>query len=235
MRLAGLKTEPEVAAAARSALYLRLVRALSFPEPPLVEELASGDFLAGLEGEAALLPYTFDLTPAERGALAGPTLAHDEVQQEYIRLFEVGPGRPPCPLYEGSHRSGRMKIMEETVRFYEHFGLRTQPGDQPDHLCAELEFMHYLAFKEAALLSSGAETAGLAAAQRDFLSRRLCGWLPRLRQRAEGCGAAPLYAALLGLAERYCRVDEGALRERGAKPDAKSGSCLTDGGMPIAG
>src|SRR3990172_870421 len=105
------------------------------------------------------------------------------LQQGYVSTFEVGIGRPYCPLYEGSHRSGRIKLMEDLVRFYEHFGLIARPGDHPDHLSAELEFMHYLAFKEAAALAHVGPVPDLQRAQRDFLDRHLCKWLPRVRER----------------------------------------------------
>lgn len=223
MRLPDLSSPAQAAAAARSTVYLGLATALSFPSPALVEAAASGRFLAGLETALPSLPFTFAIDPAERQALSDPSLAFEEVQAEYIRLFEVGPGRPPCPLYEGYHRSGRMKLMEETVRFYEHFGLRPNPGDQPDHLCAQLEFMHYLSFKEAANMAAGRPTAGLAAAQRDFLARHLCRWLPCLRARAEECGAPPFYGALLRVAEHFCQEDRRALQERGGKPDLQLG------------
>ncbi len=221
MQLTGLRTEEELAAGARSAVYLRLARAFGFPTPDLVQEIASSEFLAGLLAEVALLPFAFEIEDGERLALADGDAAYEEAAQEYLRLFEVGAGRPPCPLYEGSHRSGKMNIMEEAVRFYEHFGLRTEPGDQPDHVCAELEFMHYLAFKEAAAITSGNGTGGLALAQRDFLARRLCRWLPRLRARAEQCGASPLYRSIATVSERFCSTDRAALKKRGAKPDAK--------------
>ncbi len=223
MRLTDFSSPAQVAAAARSALYLRLATALSFPSPGLIEEVASGRFLAGLEDEASRLPFALVIEAHESEALSDPSLVFEEIQAEYIRLFEVGPGRPPCPLYEGYHRSGRMKLMEETVRFYEHFGLKPHPGDQPDHLCAQLEFMHYLSFKEAANIGAGNPVAGLASAQRDFLARHLCRWLPGLQNRATECGAQPFYRALLSLAERYCREDERALRKRGGKPDAQIG------------
>jgi len=136
-------------------------------------------------------------------------------------LFEVGPGQPPCPLYEGSHRGGRMKIMEELVRFYEHFGLQPGPGDQPDHLCAELEFMHYLTFKEAAALSRRGPAEAFRLAQRDFLERRLCRWLPRLRLRLEALEPPPFYRALAGVAEAFAAADLAALKRRRAKPDTE--------------
>lgn len=228
MQLTQLSTPAQRAAGARSALYGWLARTLAFPTPQLVEEVAAGRLVAEIEARAPLLPFAFAPTEREESALADPSLTYEEVEREYIRLFEVGAGRPPCPLYEGYHRSGRMKLMEETVRFYEHFGLRAHPDDQPDHLCAQLEFMHYLTFKEAAALISEGPTAGLASAQRDFLSRHLCRWLPLVRARAEACGAPPFYHSLLCLAERFCAADLRSCNERGAKPDRKSGSCLTD-------
>ncbi|HEU4759465.1 MAG TPA: molecular chaperone TorD family protein [Dehalococcoidia bacterium] len=222
-RLEGLHTGEELAAAARSSLYLRLATAFAFPTAELAESLASGHFADGLAAEAAALPFDLALSGEAVSPLAGPSLAREALEQAYIRLFEVGPGRPPCPLYEGSHRGGRIKIMEELIRFYEHFGLRPQPGDQPDHLCAQLEFMHYLAFKEAAALAGGGPSGAYVLAQRDFLSRRLGGWLPRLRARLEELDAPPVYATLARLADAFCRADLAWLRKRGAKPDTEIG------------
>ncbi len=221
----GLRTGDELAAAARSSLYRCLATAFSFPTPELSEAFASGGFLDELLAAAAALPFPL---AADDGLRGGPTVAHEELQQEYIRLFEVGPGRPPCPLYEGSHRSGRMKIMEELVRFYEHFGLRPEAGDLPDHLCAELEFMHYLAFKEAAALHTGAEHLPYRLAQRDFLRRHLNRWLPKLRRRLEQLDPPRLYLSLARLAEEACRRDVRSLEPGRGKPDKQMGLCPTD-------
>ncbi len=120
-----------------------------------------------------------------------------------------------------------MKIMEELVRFYDYFGLRTLPGDLPDHLCAELEFMHYLAFRET-------ETSGLAKrsyglAQRDFLERHLCRWLPRLRLRLEAAGPSPFYRSLIGFVAEFCAGDLAAARGVGQSPTNKSGPARLTG------
>ena len=219
-RIRGLRSPQETAAAARSALYARLAQALAFPSPELAQAAARGEFLAGLEDELAALPYPLHPLPEDRAALADPALDYPGLEEEYIRLFEVGPGRPPCPLYEGAHRSGRMKLMEELVRFYHHFGLRTLPGDLPDHLCAELEFMHYPSFKETAAHPAGQPPDPYRRAQRDFLERHLCSWLPRLRAQLDPCGSRPFYGALLRLAEEVCRQDLAALKGGGAKPDS---------------
>ncbi len=225
IRVDGLRTGDELAAAARSSLYHCLATAFSFPTPELSEAFTSGGFLDDLLAAAPTLPFPL---PADDGLRADPALAHEELQQEYIRLFEVGPGRPPCPLYEGIHRSGRMKIMEELVRFYEHFGLRAEAGDLPDHLCAELEFMHYLAFKEAAALHAGADSLPYRLAQRDFLRRHLNRWLPRLRQRLEQLDPPRLYLSLARLAEEACRRDVRSLEPGRGKPDKQMGLCPTD-------
>jgi len=213
----GLRGSEELAAAARSALYRRLAEAFGFPAEATLEAIASGQFRSELLAEAAALPFKLPVEGEARAALAGG----DELEQEYIRLFEVGPGRPPCPLYEGSHRGGRMKIMEELVRFYEHFGLQPDPGDQPDHLCAELEFMHYLAFKEAAALSRRGPAGAFRLAQRDFLERHLCRWLPRLRLRLETLEPPPFYKALAGVAEAFAAADLAAIKRSRAKPDTE--------------
>ncbi len=225
IRLDGLRTSDELTAAARSSLYRCLATAFSFPTPELSEAFASGRFLEELLAAAAALPFPLS---ADDGLRAGSTPAHEELQQEYIRLFEVGPGRPPCPLYEGSHRSGRTKIMEELVRFYEHFGLRPEPGDLPDHLCAELEFIHYLAFKETAALHTGADGLPYRLAQRDFLRRHLNRWLPVLRLRLEQLDPPRLYLSLARLAEEACRQDVRSLESGRGKPDKQMGRCPTD-------
>ena len=212
--LDGLRTKDELAAAARSSLYGWLAAAFSFPSPELTEAFASGNFRDELQAVAAALPFAL---PTE-DSLSDSGLSHEEMEQQYIRLFEVGPGRPPCPLYEGSHRRGRPEIMEDLVRFYEHFGLRHQVGDLPDHLCAELEFMHYLAFKQAAALQAGTDSEPYRLAQRDFLSRRLNRWLPLLLARLEQLDPPPLYLSLARLAAEACRRDAGWL-----KTDTKGG------------
>ena len=193
-----------VAAGARSHLYRMLATAFSYPASEFSESLASGEWSSQLSAISMHLP--FDL------AIANETLpgadGTEALQQGYVSTFEVGTGRPYCPLYEGSHRSGRMKLMEDLVRFYEHFGLITQPGDHPDHLAAELEFMHYMAFKEAAAHAHSDPVPDLQRAQRDFLARHLCKWLPRVRERLLSALDLPaFYLFAAGLAEEFCGRD----------------------------
>jgi DMSO reductase family type II enzyme chaperone len=197
-------------AAARSQAYQMLAEAFSFPTGEFCAALASGQWSRRLAALSPHLPFelpTLDFMPGEATA--------ENLQQAYVSTFEVGVGRPYCPLYEGSHRSGRMKLMEELVRFYEHFGLITRPGDHPDHLCAELEFMHYLAFKDAAALAHLDPVPDLRRAQRDFLDRHLCNWLPRVRRRLLSRSEVPaFYPGAAALTEQFCRRDLAWLKEQ---------------------
>jgi DMSO reductase family type II enzyme chaperone len=195
----------ELAAGARSYLYRMLATAFSYPTNEFCESLASGEWPRQLFALAQHLPCELS-TPTEE--LPGGVASREFLQESYVSIFEVGTGQPYCPLYEGSHRSGRMKLMEDLVRFYEHFGLITQPGDHPDHLSAELEFMHYMAFKEAAALAHADPVPDVQRAQRDFLDRHLCKWLPRVRERLRSAqDLPPFYLFAAGLAEEFCRRD----------------------------
>jgi DMSO reductase family type II enzyme chaperone len=196
----------ELAAGARSVIYGQLAEAFAFPSEAFIERLASGRFLQELQDLASHLPFDSP-TPTES------EVPHVGLQDAYLNLFDVGIGRPFCPLYEGSHRSGRMKLMEDAVRFYEHFGLRTSPGDHPDHICAEFEFMHYMAFKEAAAIAQSGDALSLRRAQHDFLDRHLCRWLPRIKSRLETARDGPtFYLALTEVAEEFCRRDMNWLK-----------------------
>lgn len=200
----------DLAAGARSYIYRMLATAFSYPGEGLIESLGSGEWSHQLDALALHLPFGLPLLqelPCEH--------ATEDLQQAYVSTFEVGAGRPFCPLYEGSHRSGRMKLMEELVRFYEHFGLKIEAGDHPDHLTAELEFMHYMAFKEAAALAHDDDAAAVRRAQRDFLDRHLCKWLPRLRARLTAARGLPeFYTQIAGLADQFCRADLAWLKKR---------------------
>lgn len=211
MTIASLTVEQagdELVAGARSYLYRMLATACSYPANDLTEAVGRGDWARQIRALAQHLPYELPVPAMPAGSQAS------HLQQYYISTFEVGAGRPFCPLYEGSHRSGRMKIMEELVRFYEHFGLKIVAGDHPDHLSAELEFMHYMTFKEAAAAAHNDAVSDIRTAQRDFLERHLCRWVPRLRRRLAGASEQPgFYTSAFAIADEFCRLDLAWLKQ----------------------
>ena len=94
-----------------------------------------------------------------------------------------------------------MKNMEECVRFYNHFGLTLSEAQRelPDHLLTQLDFLHFLCFREAQALQQDGDPAPFRRAQRDFIARHPGAWLPKLNAKLAEQGAAPFFAALLGL------------------------------------
>ena len=150
---------------------------------------------------------------ADWDALRDAGADDEEIAVEYTRLFEVGTSGPPCALYGGLYNDARMKTMEEAVRFYNHFGLTLSedPRELPDHLTTQLEFLHFLAFREAEALHEGLDPGPYRRAQRDFVARHPGRWVPELLKRLERAKAGPFYAALFGVIASWLARDQGAL------------------------
>lgn len=190
----------------RSLLYSLLSRGFRFPSQEQVDSVRKGQFADAVQGATADLAYGA-LKGDELGR--GTALSYESFQGNYIALFEVGGDfGPPCTLYEGEYGGGRMKVMEEVLRFYHHFGLRlsTEKRDRPDHLASELEFMHLLTFKEAEALAKGQERRVYLQAQRDFLRFHLSDFVAAV-SRSAGGKRAPFYADLACLAEGFCQKE----------------------------
>ncbi|MBI2999433.1 MAG: molecular chaperone TorD family protein [Deltaproteobacteria bacterium] len=195
----------------RSGLYSLLSKAFRFPTPEQYERVKSGQFADEVQQALAQLPYDgLKADPLGRGA----GLSYEEFQSRYIELFDVGGAHgPPCFLYEGESGGGRMKVMEEILRFYHHFGLRlsTERRDRPDHLASELEFMHLLTFKEAESLLQGKERGAYQKAERDFLRFHLNDFVATVAEKIGGTGV-PFYAGLAQLSATFCQREVAHLR-----------------------
>lgn len=196
----------EIKIAARSQVYALLARAFRFPTLEEFKQIQAGDFARATQQALASLPYN-GLSGGTLGSDAG--LSYEALQSSYIGLFEVGGELgAPSPLYEGEYGGGRMKVMEEVLRFYHYFGVKLseEKRDRPDHLSSELEFMHLLTFKETAALVQGAETSAYRDAQRDFLRFHLTDFVAAVAGKVGG-RATPFYSDVAQLAQRFCATE----------------------------
>ena len=204
-------TDEEHQGAARSRMYRLLAGAFAFPAEPFHRAVLDGGFLSEVLAIAAGLPYQLPLAEGEplRTDLAEAAPDYVDFQSEYVRLFDVGVPRPPCALYGGLYLGSRRAAMEEVTRFYHHFGLSLggESREMPDHVTTELEFMHFLTFREVAALEKGQDRGPYLRAERDFLQRHLTRWLPRVRPLAEKQKAAPFFLGLLGFTEAFLLKD----------------------------
>ncbi len=208
MSTAALDPAPGSAAArcaARSRAWRLFAAALDYPEGQALDDVRSGVLARAL---AAVLA---EVAPAPAAGLDQGALRDagdgDDLAIEYTRLFDVGAAGPPCPLYGGVWGVARMKTMEEAVRFYNHFGLSMadDPRELPDHLTTQLEFLHFLAFRAAEALATGADAGPYLRAERDFVLRHPLAWIPKWRAKLEKEHAAPFFVA-------YARALEALLR-----------------------
>jgi DMSO reductase family type II enzyme chaperone len=201
-----LKSSEQTQGGSRSLLYSLLSRAFRFPTPEQYERVKGGQFADEVQGHIANLPYN-GLKGGELGRGIG--MSYEEFQGIFIALFEIGGayGRP-FSLYEAEYGGGRMKVMEEVLRFYHHFGLRLseQKRDRPDHLALEFEFMHLLTFKETEALIQGKDGSAYLRAEHDFLRFHLNDFVTALAKGMEG-KEVPFYVDLARLAESFSQKE----------------------------
>jgi DMSO reductase family type II enzyme chaperone len=173
------------------------------------------DVRAGLR-ERAGLGDTLDALLAEVAAAELPQL-----QAEYSGLFEVGSAGPPVPIREDLQTGQRAGTREDVVRFYDYFGyvLDEKFAWQPDHLSLQLEFMHYLCFRES---EQTAEVLSYQLAQLDFAERHLISWVPRfaaqVAQHAPGSLYARVVAALRDFIEEDLAWQKGTISSGDGQP-----------------
>lgn len=204
---------------ARTELYRLLAGSFDFPTLESFDAANTGRYWHALRGILDAAPFalhqrTMDSAEARLSTCAAD---FDTFCSEYIRLFEVGAerGKPPCPLYGGEY-VGRQRIalMEELVRFYQYFGLALSDSDRelPDHISVEMEFIHYLAFKESHALRSGGDTLSFRRAQADFIERHPASWIPRMRAQLDAQSPDPFFAGLVAITADIVRADLEFLR-----------------------
>ena len=184
-------------AAARSLAYSVFARTFEYPDGEQNQVIRSGE-LATLLRDALVAVDPALEEEADWDALrdAGD---EDDLPVEFTRLFDVGTGAPPCPLHGGLYFGNRMKTMEEAVRFYNFFGLSLSETSRelPDHLTTQLEFLHFLAFREAQALEAGSDPGSWRRAERDFIVRHPGRWVPVLQKRLEKAEPMPFFRELV--------------------------------------
>jgi DMSO reductase family type II enzyme chaperone len=192
--------------AARFAMYHLLADALEFPSQEFWGDVCGGTFADSLRALVEGLPYELEAPGFDRLTDGG---AYVDFQGEYIRLFDVGSVRPPCPLYGGEWGMPRRRAMEDSLRFYRYFGLKMNEDarELPDHATVQMEFMQVLTYAEGEARASGKSAAPFLRAQRDFLQRHLARWWPMLRDKIGPQQPAPFYDALTALTASFLATD----------------------------
>ncbi len=202
---ATIKDSPAVERAlSRSKIYLLLSWSLLYPEDDeFLDYLQSGEFVE--DGRSALEGLANGLGSLggerARSKLAGLTAHFDaidawvttecvnwqlaDLQSEHRRVFS-NVITLDCPPYEtlfgNDHVFAQAHVMGDIAGFYKAFGveLSRDVHERMDHLSVELEFMHFVAYKESyARCHDGAEKTQIVVdAQKKFVKEHIGRWVP---------------------------------------------------------
>lgn len=167
----------------RSAIYKLLSSAFLYPDEDLyvtTREVAGGAPFS-LAGDG--LERVEERLRVLRETLEGKTLG--EMQLEHQRVFghTMPKEYPPYETqYGSSHLFQQVQELADAAGFYRAFGLEIsdEAKETPDHIGIQLEFMHFLSFKEAyAAEHHGQEEIDICRdAQKKFVGEHLGRWAP---------------------------------------------------------
>lgn len=200
-----LKDSPAVERAlGRSKIYLLVSWPMLYPEDnEFLDYLQSGEFvedarsaldsletaLNGIGGQrakqklASLKRYLDQVEQWVASECANWTLS--DLQAEHRRVFS-NVITLDCPPYEtlfgNDHVFGQAHVMGDIAGFYKAFGVELSRDihERLDHLSVELEFMHFLSYKESyARCHDGADKIQIVEdAQKKFVKEHIGRWVP---------------------------------------------------------
>lgn len=204
-------------ALARSALYRLLSQALAYPAAETVAELAGSD-LPRARQAAARLPPSLGTLLAELDRHLQGTDA-EWLQAEHRRIFShiISLDCPPCEtIYTARHVFQETQDLSDIAGFFRAFGLELAEKERLDHISVELEFMHFLAYKEAyALTHHGPARARLCReVQRKFMQDHLGRWAGQFSQRLARKAEGGYYGCIAALLEGFIAAEVRFLRAR---------------------
>lgn len=198
---------------ARSKMYECLAATFLYPDPPII------DFLVGHLAEFQACSRRLGDRASARclATLIGATgsLSASDWQDDYLKVFGHSLSKE-CPPYETeyglSHLFQQSQAMADVAGFYAAFGLQLSPSfmDRLDHISVELEFMQFLALKEAHAAAQGHPEDKLALcreAQRKFLADHLGQWAFSFLRRLRAKAPTGIYHSWTNLAETYMRSE----------------------------
>jgi DMSO reductase family type II enzyme chaperone len=197
-------------AAVRSAAYALFSKLVDSPRAAEGEELAlpPSDLRSVGDCLRSDFPYPVDLSAL---VAAAESLKEEDAQRlasSYSGLFEVGSEGPPVALREGLAKEREAGVREEVVRFYSFFGYQLEKERRwaCDHLSTELEFLHFLAFREAHSANEE-ERLSSSLAQFDFLVRHINSWYPAVQRGVLRFGIEPYHLALFDVLGDFLEQD----------------------------
>ncbi|MEE8345740.1 MAG: molecular chaperone TorD family protein [Dehalococcoidia bacterium] len=215
-----------VQALARSALYRLLSQALTYPGQESLAALLEADLPQAQQAAAEL--------PADLSAEVAPLLTSlaehlqstdaSQLQAEHQRVFThiLSLDCPPCEtVYTCRDIYQETQDLSDIAGFFRAFGLEMAEKERLDHISVELEFMYFLAYKEAYALThhSPAKVRLCRDSQRKFMQDHLGRWADQFTQRLRQKAGGGYFECVASLTEAFIKAEIGFLK---AQPEAIS-------------
>lgn len=197
---------------ARSNLYGLLAFGFGHPEADQHAQIVEGRFQQDV---VHCISRCMPMAEIDVGAIADDLRAVSselgDFEAEYLNSFQTNLPTPSVSLYEGGYtrNSAKATILLELKAFYKNFGLTVSENSHEleDNLTGELEFMHFLAAKEAQALIEGLNVEPYVLAQYDFLSRHLAVWIPKFRKDVATKSVIDFYRTLAEITDLFIGYD----------------------------
>jgi TorA maturation chaperone TorD len=140
------------------------------------------------------------------------------LEVDFARLF-AGPFLMLAPPYGSIYLEGARRLMGDSTMaardHYRHLGLDLAPEfkEAPDHIAAELEFLHVLVCQEVSAIQTCDRRLLLDSLRRQqvFLARHLGAWVAAFAAKVREHAATPFYRLLAEVTERFVAADQGTL------------------------
>lgn len=138
----------------------------------------------------------------------------EELAVDHARLF-VGPFALLAPPYGSIYLEGERRLMGDSTlaanECYREVGLEVAAdfNETPDHIAAELEFMHFLAAKELEARGDGDSVRArhYRRKQTAFLERHLAAWVPAFSRSVEEHAQTSFYRDMAAATRLFIQSD----------------------------
>ena len=198
------------AAIGRAAIYGFIARSLLFPTEVIRDAVRTE--LIPLLSEMSSTSTEFDDLLAKSVDAHG--VGHEELRRAHGRVFTHIENKD-CPAHESAYSPGdvfrRADVMSDVAAFYKAHGLQAGGSTQErvDHITTELEFLSFLARKEAyAIENLGAdEVEECRRSQKHFLRDHVGCWVPGFAARLQTVADHEFFVVIGALLSTWIEAD----------------------------
>jgi len=202
-------------AVARASIYQLLSQALIYPDDDVVAAMVETDLPQAREA-TAFLPVNVEPELAAFGDQMTVASASDlKSLHGHIFSHVISADCPPCEaFYTAQGISQETSELADIAGFFKAFGLTLAESERVDHISVELEFMHFLTYKEAYAQThhDPARARFCRETQRKFIRDHLGRWGTHFARLLDQKADGGYYSFLASLLAKFVSSEVAFLR-----------------------